>query len=151
MRAVPPQFSYDRLGVLWSSRVPSMIVAFLDDLIFATKLSATATAVGTTVTIVRTLEELGGQLDSAAVELVMVDLSAGCDDPLEAIALARASSPEVQIVAFGPHVEGDLLNAARQRGADTVLARSAFVRKLPDLLAIGSDPRGESLEPGGLG
>ncbi len=124
------------MDVLWSSHVPSMIVAFLDDLIFATKLSATATAVGTTVTIVRTLEELGGELDSAAVELVIVDLSAGRDDPLEAIALARASSPEVQIVAFGPHVEGDLMNAARQRGADTVLARSAFVRKLPELLAV---------------
>ncbi len=136
MRAVPPQLSYHRLGVLWSSRVPSMVVAFLDDLIFATKLSATATAVGTTVTIVRTLEELGGQLDSAAVELVIVDLSAGRDDPLEAIALARAAAPTVRIVAFGPHVEGDLMNGARQRGADTVLARSAFVRKLPELLAI---------------
>ena len=130
--------------------MPSMIVAFLDDLIFATKLSATATAVGTTVTIVRTLEELGGKLDSAAVELVIVDLSAGRDDPLEAIALARAAAPTVRIVAFGPHVEGDLMNGARQRGADTVLARSAFVRKLPELLAIGSDPRGEPLEPGGL-
>lgn len=116
--------------------MPSMIVAFLDDLIFTTKLCTTATAVGTTVTIARTLEELGGQLDSAAVGLVMVDLSAGRDDPLEAIALARAASPTVRIVAFGPHVEGDLMNAARQRGADTVLARSAFVQKLPDLLAI---------------
>ena len=116
--------------------MPSMIVAFLDDLIFATKLSSTASVVGATVTIVRTLAELGEQLDSAAVELLMVDLSAGRDDPLEAIAIARASSPEVQIVAFGPHVEGELMNAARQRGADTVLARSAFVRKLPELLAI---------------
>ncbi len=123
-------------GGLWSSRVPSMIVAFLDDLIFATKLSSTATAVGTTVTIVRTLEELGGQLESAAVELVIVDLSAGRDDPLDAIAVARAAAPTVRIVAFGPHVEGDLMNGARQRGADTVLARSAFVRKLPELLAI---------------
>ncbi len=131
------QLSYHRLGLLWSSRVPSIIVAFLDDLIFATKLSATAAAVGTTVTMVRTLEELGGQLDSAAVELVMVDLLAGGDDPLEAIALARAASPTVRIVAFGPHVEGDLMNGARQRGANTVLARSAFVRKLPEVLAIG--------------
>ncbi len=138
------------MDVIWSSHVPSMIVAFLDDLIFATKLSATATAVGTTMTIVRTLEELSGQLDSAAVELVMVDLSAGRDDPLEAIALARAAAPTVRIVAFGPHVEGDLMNAARQHGADTVLARSAFVRKLPELLAISSGPRGKPLEPGGL-
>ena len=130
--------------------MPSMTVAFLDDLIFATKLSSTATAVGGTVTIVRTLAALGEQLDGGEVRLVLVDLSAGGGDPLEAIALARTSSPEVQIVAFGPHVEGDLMNAARQRGADTVLARSAFVRKLPDLLAIGSDPRGEPLEPGGL-
>ncbi len=138
------------MDVLWSSHVPSMIVAFLDDLIFATKLSSTASVVGATVTIARTLAALGEQLDGGEVRLVLVDLSAGGGDPLEAIALTRASSPEVQIVAFGPHVEGDLMNAARQRGADTVLARSAFVRKLPDLLAIGSDPRGEPLEPRGL-
>ncbi len=111
-----------------------MIVAFLDDLIFTSKLSATATAAGTSVTFVRALEALGGQLGRGGVSLVLVDLSAGGGDPLEAIALARASSPEVQIVAFGPHVEGDLMNAARERGADTVLARSAFVRKLPELL-----------------
>ncbi|MHC4446698.1 MAG: hypothetical protein ACYSXF_02670, partial [Planctomycetota bacterium] len=66
-----------------------MIVAFLDDLIFATKLSSTASAVGATVTIARTLGELGEQVDGGDVHLVLVDLSGGGGDPLEAVALAR--------------------------------------------------------------
>ena len=110
-----------------------MIVAFLDDLIFSTKLSSTASAVGATVTVARTLEGLRERLEGEPVGLVLIDLSAGAD-PLEAVALARASAPDARVVAFGPHVEGELMNSARERGADEVLARSAFVRKLPDLL-----------------
>jgi hypothetical protein len=42
------------------------------------------------------------------------------------------------VVAFGPHREGDAFRAAREAGADRVLARSAFVERLPELLRAGA-------------
>jgi hypothetical protein len=38
----------------------------------------------------------------------------------------RAAAPEARILAFGPHVDDDRLEAARAAGADLVLARSRF-------------------------
>lgn len=40
----------------------------------------------------------------------------------------------IPTVCFGPHVRADLMDEARQRGAETVLARSAFLKDLPSLL-----------------
>jgi hypothetical protein len=40
----------------------------------------------------------------------------------------------VPVIAFGAHVQGAALVAARAAGADRVLARSAFVNALPGLL-----------------
>jgi hypothetical protein len=42
-------------------------------------------------------------------------------------------------VAFGEHVQADVLQAARDAGADQVLTRSEFVYRLPVLL--GGEPR----------
>jgi hypothetical protein len=40
----------------------------------------------------------------------------------------RAAAPQARIVAFGPHVDDDLLGAATADGADRVLPRSQFFR-----------------------
>jgi CheY-like chemotaxis protein len=52
------------------------------------------------------------------------------------------SDPEtatIPVIAFGSHVNAEALRAAREAGADRVLARSAFVRDLPALLG-GTPP-----------
>jgi hypothetical protein len=52
------------------------------------------------------------------------------------------------------HVRGDLIDAARAAGIDQVLARSAFVTKLPDLIAstpvdrAGADQTAPGAAPG---
>ena len=71
-----------------------------------------------------------GELDGA--ELVLVDLEA--DEAVEAITRCKEAQPPPRIVAFGPHVRADLFEAARDAGADEVLARSAFVSRLPQIL-----------------
>jgi len=38
----------------------------------------------------------------------------------------RAAAPDARIVAYGPHVETDVLERAARDGADTVLPRSRF-------------------------
>jgi hypothetical protein len=52
---------------------------------------------------------------------VVVDLARDPD-----LGALRAAAPDARILAFGPHVEDDRLEAARAAGADLVLARSRF-------------------------
>jgi hypothetical protein len=60
----------------------------------------------------------------AGADIVVVDL-ARHDDAVPAV---RSVSPGARIVAFGPHVDGELLARARKEGADVVLPRSQFFR-----------------------
>lgn len=63
-------------------------------------------------------------------DLVLVDLSVpGSLQAIEAWVQAG-----VRVIAFGPHVDREALQKARQIGADQVLARSVFFEKLGELL-----------------
>jgi hypothetical protein len=55
--------------------------------------------------------------------VVIVDLARFADR----VGAVRAAT-DARIVAFGPHVDDALLDAARAAGADAVLARSTFFR-----------------------
>lgn len=68
-----------------------------------------------------------------ATRLVLVDLqAAGAKEALEMLADRPAG---VKVVAWGPHVMEDALEAAREAGANEVLPRGAFVKALPGLVA----------------
>ncbi len=58
----------------------------------------------------------------AEADIVVVDLARHEPD-LDAV---RAVAPRARIIAFGPHVESEQLERAREHGADVVLARSKF-------------------------
>jgi hypothetical protein len=57
-------------------------------------------------------------------EVVIVDLARGADQ----VAQVRASHPGARIVAYGPHVDDEAMDAAKAAGADVVLPRSRFFR-----------------------
>jgi DNA-binding NarL/FixJ family response regulator len=63
----------------------------------------------------------------------VVDLGWNGGDPIEAIATLRRAGAAYPILAFGPHVERDRLNAARDAGA-TAMPRSRFVRLYGEFL-----------------
>ena len=59
--------------------------------------------------------------------------------------LADAKAKGIPVIAFLSHVQTDLAAAAREAGCDILLARSAFVRELPQLMerfAGAGSPRG---------
>jgi hypothetical protein len=72
--------------------------------------------------------------------VVIADLDALGAEP--ALAVRALVSAGATVLAFGPHVEGERLAAARSAGA-VVLPRSAFLERLPELLEMalgaGSD------------
>lgn len=75
----------------------------------------------------RRAEDLDGSADAVAVDLSR-------PDALEAIRLVRATGTGARVVAYGSHVDRDVLVAARRAGADAVLARSAFFADVPRAL-----------------
>jgi CheY-like chemotaxis protein len=113
----------------------SEIAAVVTDLIFATRISSEARAIGCTVRMIRKLEVLDELLTHAPPKLLIVDLNAVGIDPLAAIALARNCDKPPRICAYLSHVQHELAQQARNLGTDQVLPRSRFVDELPSLLA----------------
>ena len=122
------------------------IAALVTDLIFGTKITSTAKSVGAEVKIVRTLEKLQERLDASRDAAVIIDLNAEGIDVLRAIELCRGAAHRPRTIAFVSHVQAELIDAARQRGADEVMARSAFVARLPSLLTGASQRSATSFE-----
>ncbi len=119
-----------------------MILYAAADLLWATRIKATADALGVPCRPARNAEMLRARLADSPVRALIVDLEA--EAGLDLIALARVEGgPRVRVVASGPHVQKDRLQAARDAGADEVLTRGAFDHALPDLLlALGGGGHG---------
>ena len=97
------------------------IVALSNDLMDRSRISA---AVGD-IEFVRDASACVG------ADVVVVDLARHGAD----VAAVRGVAPDARIVAFGPHVDVELLDQARADGADTVLPRSAFFQNPAGALA----------------
>lgn len=114
-----------------------MIIAAVDDLLFSSKIRSVGKALGVEVVFVRAPEAAVEQVRARRPALVVFDLDAGRLRPLDVLS-ALAQDPEtaaVRTVGFVSHVRADIVSAARAAGAGEVLARSAFVAALPDLVA----------------
>jgi hypothetical protein len=107
---------------------PGPVIALVRDLLFASKITATAAAAGTSVSLVRDPAKLGGVPGSRLI----VDLNlAGA---IEAAQSWKAQTGG-EAVGFVSHVDTETIDRARAAGIDRVLARSRFVELLPGLLA----------------
>lgn len=113
-----------------------MIVFAVDDLMFTSKITTAAKQLGVPVVVERTAEAVLDRVHALRPGLVVFDLNSARVRPLETVASIKAD-PElaaVRTVGFVSHVQADLIAAARAAGMDEVLARSAFVAKLPQIL-----------------
>jgi CheY-like chemotaxis protein len=114
------------------------IVAVVPDLFFATKIEAVARAAGAELSIMPPGQALARCLADPP-GLVLLDLHAP-GDPLALVRALRADdrTRAVRIVGFYSHVEDEFRRGALDAGIDEALPRSAFVGRLPGLLAGGS-------------
>jgi ribosomal protein L12E/L44/L45/RPP1/RPP2 len=117
-----------------------MVLFCAADLLWATRIKSTADALGVPCRPARTVEILAARLADSDIKGVIVDLEAG-ENALAIIRALRAAGPgdsppekRIPVVAFGPHVGVEAMAAAREAGAERVLARGAFDRGLPDIL-----------------
>jgi len=111
------------------------IAAFVDDLMFLSRIREAAKGPGVEVRAARTVEQLLGA--AAGSGLVLVDLDSPRLPTSAALAALKADPAlaVLPVVGFFSHVHADRAQTARQAGVGRVLARSAFVQALPALLA----------------
>jgi CheY-like chemotaxis protein len=111
------------------------IVAFVDDLLFLSRIREAAKGPGAEVRAARTVEQL--LMATTGSRLVLVDLDSPRLPTVAALAALKADPELAQlpVVGFFSHVHAERAESARQAGVGTVLPRSAFVQALPALLA----------------
>jgi DNA-binding NarL/FixJ family response regulator len=61
-------------------------------------------------------------------DCVVIDL--GSRNALQRISETRAAFPGLDVIAFGPHLDGDALKAAKAAGATDLAARSSVVERV---------------------
>jgi CheY-like chemotaxis protein len=105
--------------------MPSKIVAVLTDLMFTIKISDAAKRAGVPVEFARTADEALKKAEGAAA--VILDLNFV---PLELITRLKP----IPLIGYVSHVQADVIRQAREKGCDTVMARSAFVLGLGKMM-----------------
>ncbi len=126
------------------------VLAAVEDLLFRSKISETASSLGIEAAFPRSTRRLLEALRESPPDLLVLDLNSARFEPLtllQAVKSERATEG-VKTVGFLSHVQKDLAVAAREAGCDRVVARSAFTRDLPQILA-GRTP--DTLDEAGVG
>jgi DNA-binding NarL/FixJ family response regulator len=113
-----------------------MVLVAVDDLLFSSKIRATAKQAGVELTFARSPEEILEQARENRPSLVIFDLNSARTDPVATLARLK-SDPDlagIRAIGFASHVHTGLIAAAREAGADQVLPRSAFAANLAEIL-----------------
>jgi CheY-like chemotaxis protein len=130
--------------------VARRVLAAVEDLLFKSKISETASTLGVEATFPRSPEKLLEAIHESPPDLLILDLNSARFKPLTLLQTVRSdgATREVPTVGFLSHVQKDLAVAAREAGCDRIVARSAFTRDLPQILA-GRTP--DTIDEAGVG
>ena len=114
-----------------------MVLAVVDDLMFTSKIKATARQLGVDVAFARSSEAALAAMRTNPPALVILDLNNPRTDPLGTVATMKGDPvlASIRTVGYVSHVQTDLIDAARAAGVNDVLARSAFTAQLGDILS----------------
>jgi CheY-like chemotaxis protein len=111
----------------------SAVVFLTSDLMFSSQVLGATKALGHSLGIAANTTDMAAKL-TGDTRLVLVDLTLPALHVEEVVAVVRKTSPDAQIVAFGPHVDEQSLAAAQEAGADLVLSRGQFHKQYAELL-----------------
>lgn len=109
------------------------IVALAADMIFASRIRGAATAASTEVELARDPADFLAKIKEFKPRLAILDLDRRGLDVATVIRDAKAAA-DTQLLVYVSHVRADLIAAARQAGADRIMARGAFANQMTELL-----------------
>ena len=67
--------------------------------------------------------------------MLLIDLDARHFDAIAAVRAVKAAQPATVVIGYVGHEKTEIIEAARAAGADQVLAKGEFARRLPELLS----------------
>jgi CheY-like chemotaxis protein len=113
------------------------VLVVVEDLMFRSKISTAAKAVGVTIAAATTADAAITRARDVKPALIILDLDSERVQPFEVLK-KLAADPElgsIPTLGFVSHVHADAIREARSLGIGEVLARSAFSANLPDILS----------------
>lgn len=111
------------------------VLLVVPDLFFAARIREAAATLGVSV-IEASADGAAATAGSLESALAIVDLAAGAP-AAETVRALREAAPGLRILGFHSHVDVQAREAALAAGADEVLPRSAFTRRLGEVLGGG--------------
>ena len=127
------------------------VIAAVEDLLFKSKILETAKELDVDAKFPRKPRKLLDALEESPPDLLILDLNSSRFEPLELLRTVKSDETlrEVPTVGFLSHVQKDLAVAAKEAGCDRIMARSAFTKDLPKIIA-GDAPR-DTVDEAGVG
>lgn len=114
------------------------ILVITADLMATSRMAGMGGATGATIEI---LGSTAGTPQGASYDVVLLDLQSLAGDVAPAVTRAREfGGPTARVVAYGPHVWKDKLDAAVAAGADEAVSRGEIMGGLATLLARWCGP-----------
>jgi DNA-binding NarL/FixJ family response regulator len=116
-----------------------MVLVAVDDLLFSSKIRATAKQAGVELAFARSPQEILDRARTLMPALAIFDLNSGKTDPINTITALKGDPAlaSIRTVGFVSHVDSSTIAAARNAGTDEVMPRSAFAAQLAEILVAG--------------
>lgn len=113
-----------------------IVIAVVDDLFFASKIRGTAEQIGVTVKFARSIDAMLEAARRDQPGLIICDLHSQKIEPVELAKQLKADEElrSIPLLGFFSHVQVELMQRAERAGFDQVLPRSAFSKRLPEIL-----------------
>src|SRR5436305_972779 len=117
--------------------MPRNVLAIVDDLFFASKIRGTAEQLGVSVSFLRNSGSLNQAVLRDRPSLIICDLHSQRIDPIELAKQLKANEQlrSIPLLGFFSHVQVELQRQAEEAGFDRVIPRSAFAKKLAEILS----------------
>jgi len=103
------------------------------DLMFSSRVMSAAKVQGVAITLVADQAKLADKI-TADCKLALIDLSLDRLNLPAAVRAIKAGAPAAEVVAYGPHVDEELLADAKEAGCNLVLTRGQFNHQHAELL-----------------
>jgi PleD family two-component response regulator len=113
------------------------VIAVVDDLFFASKIRGAAQQAGVPIIFGRSVDAVLEAVRRDPASLIIVDLHTQKVDPLVLASRLKGDDQtrSVPLIGFFSHVQVELQREATDAGFDQVMPRSAFVKRLNEILS----------------
>jgi CheY-like chemotaxis protein len=112
------------------------VLAAVDDMFFASKIKGTAEHLGLQVSFVKSIDSAVEKALKELPSIIVADLHSSKFDPFTLAGKLKADERlrGIPLIGFFSHVQTELQARAERAGYDRVMPRSAFSKKLAEIL-----------------